>query len=89
LRLNTVLRRLRNQIVGDTVLRVEIERGRHLETATERDQDAVGDVVFGKAPLCSLRTIRVNMELGIVGLLLDTQIGDAVDMTKFAKVGML
>jgi hypothetical protein len=25
------------------------------------------------------------MELGIVGLLLDTQIGDAVDMTKFAK----
>jgi hypothetical protein len=29
------------------------------------------------------------MELGIVGLLLDTQIGDAVDMTKFAKVGML
>jgi KaiC/GvpD/RAD55 family RecA-like ATPase len=34
LRLNTVLRRLRNQIVRDTVLRVEIERGRHLETAT-------------------------------------------------------
>ena len=35
-----------------------------------------------KPPVCSLRTIRFNMELGIVGLLLDTKIDDATDMAQ-------
>src|ERR1035441_4024380 len=74
-RLDIVLWRLCHQIIVHSVLLVQKEDGRGLETTAERNQQAGGDVALAEAALCGLGAVHRNMELRIVESLLDTQVG--------------
>jgi len=46
---------------------------------------SVGDVAFSKPSLRGLRSVDSDVELGIVGPLLDAQVGNAPDMAQFGE----
>ena len=77
MRVDPVLRHLRDDRIGDAVLRVEPEIRLHLAAAGERDQQAVGDVALGQPDLAGKRAVDVDVDLRIVEHLLDARVGDA------------
>ena len=62
-RLHRVLRRLRDQVVIDAVLRVQEESRRGLKAAAERDQQAAGDIALREAGLRGLGAVDGDVEL--------------------------
>ena len=72
-----VLRRLDGDVVADAVARIEIEVGRGLEAAAERDQQALRHVLLGEADGSGAGAVDIDGHVGIVEGLLDARVGGA------------
>ena len=89
-RVDAILRHLRDDRIGDPILRIEPEIRVHLLAAGQSDQQAVGDVTLGEADLAGKRAIDLDIDLRVVEHLLDAQVGDAGHRTDaLEKIGRI
>ena len=84
-RVELVLRSLDRDIVGNPVARIEIEIGARLETAAERDQEALCDILLRKARARGARAVHVHRQVRFVERLLDARVGRAANIADFVE----
>ena len=80
-----VLRRLRGDVVADAVARIEIEVGRGLKAAAQRDQDALRHILLGQADGRGARAVHVHRHVRIVERLLDARIDGAGNIAHIVR----
>ncbi len=78
-------RRLHHDRIRHAVVRVEPVGRRHLRTAGQVDDQAVGHVALGQPDVLGPRPVHIHIESGIALGLLDAGIGNARDVTDFAQ----
>src|SRR4029077_3579209 len=79
------LRSLGDHLVLGSALGIGPERRRGLKAPRQRDQQVAGNRLFGEPDELRLASIDVDVELGVVGRLLDMQIDGAGDAAQFLK----
>ena len=84
-RIEPILRGLRDDRIGDAVLRVDPERRSDLEAAGQAVLQALGDVALVQADLRRAHTVDLDAERRIVERLLDSRVGDAGDARDFLQ----
>src|SRR5260370_6774948 len=84
-RLNRILWSLGNQIVAHTVLPIQKEHWRDLETAAERVQQAICHIALRVAALGCLSAVHGHIEFRVIKCLLYARIGDTRNALDFLQ----
>src|SRR6202000_831952 len=78
---------LHDDVVLNAILRIQVVHGSHLKAAAKRHEHAVDHVTLVESALRSFRPVDVHVELRVVLLLLDADVGDASDVTEILQYG--